>query len=217
MKPNCDPRFCNRLTLQFALLLVFLIAFSGCATKMALETNKTNLASLQKPVGIFTVRTANAFKPAYEPELNYVGVESVATQKEMRFVPAKPYKQVENEYLEYLVSVDLEPGDYLFKRVDGRGSSFLISGNFNFPVKARFHLSSGIAYLGHVSLTNRERKEGEEQSGAVIPLIDQAVCGFSSGTFDVLITDRSETDLPDFRRAYPQLNGVEITKAIMEK
>jgi hypothetical protein len=46
---------------------------------------------------------------------------------------------------------------------------------------------------------------------------DQAACGFSGGSFDVTVTDRSATDIPDFVGADPLLKDVTITKATMQK
>ncbi len=145
---------------------------------------------------------------------------SIHSNKEKVFAANKPYKEGKKEYFEYLVSVDLEPGEYSLGRIEGEGlagGGFLIAGHFGFPVNARFTLSSGITYLGHVKMTNRERKEGEQRSGGIFPLIDQTVCGFSGGTFDVTVSDRSETDIPAFIEAYPRLKDVNITKAIMQK
>ena len=48
------------------------------------------------------------------------------------------------------------------------------SGHFEFPVKGRFELTDGITYLGHVKMVNRQRKQGEERSGGVLPLIDRS-------------------------------------------
>ena len=201
------------------MVLVFFAAFcfSGCTTKMALDANKGSLAKLNKPIGIFTLRTENAFKPSYEPEVKRITLVSSSSHDKKTFAPNKPHKRAKNEYLEYLVSVDLAPGDYSLGHVQGTASGFLITGGFNFPVNARFNLTSGINYLGHVTMINRERKEGEERSGGLFPLIDQAACGFYSGSFDITVTDRGETDIPDFVRAYPPLKDVNITKSIMQK
>lgn len=219
MNSNPNLRFLKNVIWNVVLVLFAAFCFSGCAygTRMALNANKGSLANLSKPIGILTLRTENAYKPTYEPEVNRIKFVSSSSHREKTFEPNKPYKQAKNEYLEYLVSVDLEPGDYLLGHVLGRGEGFLVAGHFNFPVNARLNLTSGITYLGHVTMTNRERKEGEERSGGVFPLIDQSVCGFSGGTFDVTVTDRGETDIPDFVRAYPALKDVTITKAIMEK
>jgi hypothetical protein len=217
MNTNRKPRFLN--TVICNLVLVFFAAFivCGCTTKMALDANKGNLAKLSKPVGIFTLRTENAYKPSYQPQVKLITIVSSSPQDKKTFAASKPYKQEKHKYYEYLISVDLAPGDYSVGHVQGKGSGFLISGGFSFPVNAKFNLTSGITYLGHVTMVNRERKEGEERSGGIFPLIDQSVCGFSGGSFDVSVSDRGETDIPDFIQAYPPLKDANITKAVMQK
>jgi hypothetical protein len=217
MNSNRALRFLNRVICNLVLLIFAAFTFGGCATHMTLDANKGSLAKVTKPIGIFTLRTENVYKPSYQPEAKKITFVSSSSQAKTTFDLSKPYKQGKKEYLEYLVSVDLEPGNYSVGNVEGGGSGFLISGNFNFPVKAHFDLASGIAYLGHITMTNRERKEGEERSGSVFPLIDQSVCGFSGGTFDITVTDRGETDVPDFVQAYPALKDVNVTKTIMQK
>jgi hypothetical protein len=219
MNLNHDSRFLNHVIRNLVLVLFAAFCFSGCAygTRMALDANKGNLAKMTKPIGMFTLRTENVFKPSYQPEVNRIRFVSSASQKEKTFQPGKPYKQAKNEFLEYLVSVDLESGDYSLKDIKGTSSGFFVAGTFGFPVNARLKLNNGITYLGHITMTNHERKEGEERSGSVFPLVDNAVCGFSSGTFDVKVSDRGETDIPDFVQAYPALKDVNIAKAIMEK
>jgi len=215
MNSNRNRRFLNNVICNIILALFTAFGVSGCTTRMALDASKGSYAHLSKPIGIFTLRTENTYKPFFEPEVKIIKVVS-----NKAFGPKKPFKREKNGYLEYLVSVDLAPGAYTLGRVYGQataGGGLLISGNFNFPINARFNLVSGVTYLGHVTMINRQRKEGEERSGGIFPLVDQAVCGFSGGTFDVTVTDRGETDIPDFVRAYPPLKDVNITKAIMQK
>jgi hypothetical protein len=86
------------------------------------------------------------------------------------------------------------------------------------PQSETFRRSQPTKFPRHdLELEPCERKEGEKRSGLVLPLLDQAVCGFSGGTFDITVTDRSATDIPYFLRAYPALTGMTIGKAIMQK
>ena len=113
---------------KVVLISLAVFGFSGCTTKMALDASKGSRASLRKLIGIFTLSTENAYKPSYEPEVAKIKLVSNTSHDEKAFVPNKPHKQGENEYLEYLVSVDLDPGAYSLKQVEGGGQSFLISG-----------------------------------------------------------------------------------------
>lgn len=192
------------------------LVLAGCASQkpMTLETKKG--AAAGKSVGIFTLRTENSWKPAFEPQVRQIKIMP-ASGKAQAFVVAKPHKKQSKGFLEYLVSIDMDPGAYTLDEVNGVATGFLISGHFEFPVNGRFELGNGVTYLGHVSMANRERREGEPRSGGVLPLIDQSVVGFAGGTFDVTISDQSQTDIPDFLRTYPKLQGVNIGKAIMTR
>ena len=70
-------------------------------------------------------------------------------------------------------------------------------------------------YIGHVQAVVRERKDGEERAGPVIPLIDQAVVGASGGTFDVTISDAWATDEALFKSTFPALARVSIEKKLL--
>jgi hypothetical protein len=205
---------------QMSITLAIAAILCGCETqKMALDSHKGSIANLPKPIGIFTLRTENAYKPNYQPSVRILQFVPIGSKDDLIFKPNKPYKEQKKEYYEYLVSVDLDAGAYTLREVEGgSGDGFFVSGSFKFPVNAQFTLPPGsVSYLGHITMINRMRKEGEKRSGSVIPLIDQAVCGFSGGTFDVAISDRSEEDIPAFVKAYPSLNDVKINTSMMHK
>lgn len=202
---------------EIVLVLLVVLSSSGCATKMALDANQASLANSARSIGIFTLRTENAYKPAYEPEVTRIEIKSRGSKAGKTFAPTAPYQQQKNKYLEYLVSVELKPGNNSLGLITGQGRTFPIAGTFMFPVNARFNLTNGVTYLGHLTMTNRQRKKGEARSGPVIPFIDQSMTGFSGGAFDVTISDRSETDIPDFIQAYPKLKNAIIAKAIMQR
>ena len=99
----------------------------------------------------------------------------------------------------------------------GGSTNLLVIASFQFPVGARFNLPErSVIYLGHVDMKNRKREEGEQRSGPVIPLVDQAVAGYSGGTFDVVVTDRRDADIPTFLEEYPSLKEASIKTIIMQ-
>jgi hypothetical protein len=217
MREDRATRFFNRVASDAVLICLALFGFTGCANQMALDAHKGDFSNLNSPIAIFTLRTENSYKPSYQPQVAIIKVTSKSSKKEKVFGPNKPYKQGKDAFFEYLVSLDLEPGAYSLERIEGEATGLFIDGHFGFPIQAYFDVSSGIVYLGSLKMVNRQRKDGEERSGGVIPLIDQAVSGFSGGTFDLTISDRSETDIPEFIEAYPKLSGIEIVKGIMRK
>lgn len=57
--------------------------------------------------------------------------------------------------------------------------------------------------------------QNEFRAGLPFPLVDQAVTGFSGGTFDVEIIDQFEKDELEFKSRFPALRDVNIQKAIL--
>jgi hypothetical protein len=84
------------------------------------------------------------------------------------------------------------------------------------PVFSAFRIEPGRAvYVGRVEAVRRERKGDEPRAGSVIPLIDQAVTGFSGGTFEVKVVDRYDEDVALFKATYAPLAGVSVDKALL--
>jgi hypothetical protein len=75
----------------------------------------------------------------------------------------------------------------------------------------------GIVYIGNIDATIVPRQEEQHRAGPVIPLIDQAVTGFSSGTFIVEVTDNYNEDMKLIIEKYPYLADKKITKMILPK
>jgi hypothetical protein len=73
-----------------------------------------------------------------------------------------------------------------------------------------------VTYLGRIEAVIRERKEETElRAGPLIPLLDQAVTGFSGGTFDIEIVDRYETDIAEFAKRHPFLASQSVGRAVL--
>ena len=208
----------SRILAWTALLLVAgLVAGCSSTKPMALKNYKAGKASAN-PIGIFSLRMENVYKPSFQPKVKTVELMPAGQKKAKVFKVDDAYREGEKQFFEYLVSVELPPGEYTLGPVFGGRGNMLVSGWFKFPVDARFTLpANGVNYLGHVKMVNRERKEGEKRSGGVTPLIDQSVTGFSGGTFDITVEDRSAEDIPAFKQTYPAINGEEIQKVIMQR
>ncbi|MCX6979244.1 MAG: hypothetical protein NTV08_00600 [Verrucomicrobia bacterium] len=216
MKTNQDSGSRRYAIFSALCLLAATLTFSGCKNHMALNPKKPVATSAGKAIAIFTLRTENHVNTSFQPCVGAVRME--AGGREKVFIEPKLYRHGKNEYNEYLISVELPPGDCSLKKVEGWANCLpVIYASFRFPVGARFALGGGVTYLGHVTMTNRKRTGGEERAGSIFPLIDQAVSGFAGGTFDITVTDQSATDLPDFLSAYPALQGVPIAKSIMQR
>ncbi len=206
----------SRAVTCVSLLTIWAVVFSGCASKMALDKKSGVAPGEDKPIGIFTLSTENQYKPSFKPRVEFMRFVSDGTGKSTKFEAGKP-REEPGRVFNYLISIDLEPGGYLFKDLWGEAGDPFMQATFKFPVKKRFTFpGQGVVYLGHVEMINRKRNKGEERSGSVIPLVDQWVSGFGGGTFDISVTDRGDEDIQAFIRKYPSLNGIAIGKAIMQ-
>ncbi|MHC4647357.1 MAG: hypothetical protein ACYTBJ_17840 [Planctomycetota bacterium] len=185
---------------------------------MALEAQSGDLQLASKAVGLFTLRTSNQYKPSHEPDVKWIEVTPQGTGKPVTFNVGKPNSQEKNHFFEYLISVDIPPGICTLGNVAGNSPGFLTIGSFRFPIGASFLLPpKTVAYLGHLNMVNRKRNEGERRSGSMFPLLDQAASGYSDGTFDTSISDRSAIDIPLFKQTYPELEKYIIMKSIMKR
>ena len=206
--------------------LLVLPMVGGCYHQMALQPKLTSLDTGTQSVAIFTLVVKNDFKPQYGSTPFWITVHSDRTGSTKFLLSGDwegngDWRTVINwtGTSEFPVSMGLEPGKYSVGEVLGSGRIVpLLLRHFNFPLKTEFELPPGsVVYLGHIVMTNRERKQGEERSGDVVPLVDQAVSGYSGGTMDITITDRSAEDIPKFIEKYPCLKGMTIKTAIMTK
>ncbi len=208
-----------RLFIIGLVCLLGITSFCGCSMgkPMALETKSGALELESESVGLFTLRTSNQYKPGFQPAVMSIEAVSDETDKKVVFRAAKHHSHEKKRFYEYLVSVDLSPGIYRVGKIAGSSTSFLFHGSFAFPVGASFELPpDSVVYLGHINMVNRKRNKGEKRSGSIFPLVDQGVSGYGDGTFDITISDRSDTDIQLFEQAYPELAKHIVMKNIMK-
>lgn len=118
---------------------------------------------------------------------------------------------------EYLVSISLPPGRYKLREISGASGGFPVLGTFSIPVYTKFEMRPNtLVYLGRIEAVVRERKDDNElRAGPVFPLLDQAITGFSGGTFDIRIFDNYEEDFSFFVEKYPLLSKYAVEKAVL--
>jgi hypothetical protein len=73
-----------------------------------------------------------------------------------------------------------------------------------------------IVYAGRIRAHMRDRKSDSEPraSSSMFPLLDQAVTGFYSGTYDITIEDKFDEDIALFRNKFPGLKQQNILKSV---
>jgi hypothetical protein len=205
-------------------VLIFLLAMTGCATptKMALINDSDTVLQKGNPIFLMTVDIKNTYKPSHQPRLLVVNIEKSTVNGSEDRINFTMDDKAKNESDDpavgnsYLLRMELTPGGYVIRGFTSMSSSFPIHGFFFTPLHENFEAKGpGVFYLGHVSAIVRERKEDEFKAGASIPLIDQAVAGASGGTFDIEVSDQWEKDGPSFRKSFPVLASIDIQKAIL--
>jgi len=204
-----------------AVMCVWLLAFfvSGCAGMAINEKTKT-LDLTKESIVLMTVKTANNYKPIYQPNVQFIRIFTAGNKdkKDLHlFRATKPYNKVAQQFNEYLISINLPAGNYELKEITGQGTDGFFNGNFVIPLYINFELKPNkLVYLGHIEATNRKRAyDYELRAGSMIPLLDQAVTGFSGGTFDVNIYDNFDRDLAVFKKEYPVIGEYNDEKMIL--
>lgn len=193
----------------------------SCATvkPMAISEKTQALDTTQESIAVFTLKISNQYKPEHQPAVYSIGLRSISKDKTVKygFKLDEPYNQVENQFKEYILSIDLPPGNYELQVVRGFSDGPRPQGCFLVPAWADFELKPNeVVYLGRIEATNRKRQnDSEERAGPVTPLIAQRVSGFYDGTFDVKIYDNYDEDVVLFRQKCPVLQNCTVKKRIL--
>ena len=201
---------------------LLLLLTTGCASFRTMPfASPSEKVEDKKAVYLLMVTLENSYRPSFHPRLQTVVVDRRVGDKwegnlisaDLHGIVVVPGAAVNS----YAARLELEPGEYVLRRLNANGMVFPIQGTFEVPLYANLSVRepTGVFYLGNVRATVREATEGERKAGPVIPLIDQAVAGASGGTFEVTITDAWRTDEAVFRSQFPALAKVPVRKAIL--
>lgn len=212
--------FFRTLSISTAL---FAILLTGCATqtKMAFSDESNSTIKPDKAVYLMTATIKNSYKTSHQPKLIVVNVEkrlASGSSDRLNF-KIDDNGKIESDTPEgstYLLRMELEKGDYVILGLSSMSSSFPFHGFYFTPIHENLVSSgSGVFYLGHIEANVRERQGEEFKAGPSVPLVDQAVAGASTGTFDVAISDQWATDEAKFKGKFPVLVNTPITKTIL--
>ncbi len=211
---------------QICAVLLTTIFLAGCAAPI--DKKATSLDLSKESIVVVSMKMTNAYRPAFKPTTLGIAVGSrVAalplTQSAPVGQPVPPYPPTQklgraNVTIlgnEALVLLRLPPGPYKLSRLWGMTINFPIQAEMSYAVKADFEVPpQAVVYLGHVDIVNKERIDKDDQaSGFAIPLIDQAVAGFSGGTLEVALSDHYERDIGMLRAEYPVTMNVPVVRA----
>lgn len=197
------------------LLGVCFLLFGGCASPGLDKTGKA-LDVSKESIAIMSVNMTNKVKPDYRLQsvkAHFVKAGSTSSQVAI----GTGNMEAPNE--DILVSVKMAPGTYELSKFVGIARQVLIAGVMDFSVSAAVEIApQSVVYLGHIRLVNTEKTNKDDQTtGAFLPMIDQAVSGFSSGTIVVGLVDRFDRDVESFKKAYPSLKDIDISRAPLKK
>ncbi len=197
-------------------LIASFLFLSGCATvKNAPISDKiTAIDTTNESIGFITLKVSNNKNRGYQPTARnaFIWEDKVEGAKKYSFKILKPYKRSKNKFNESIISFQLKPGEYMFKDIFAQSGIFPVIGSFAVPLHKKLTVPANkIIYFGHVDATIEDRTSKDQlRAGPVIPLIDQAVVGASTGTFVVNILDQFETDTALIRNKYSYLSGALI-------
>lgn len=201
---------------KFFVYALFVFLLGGCATikPSALNQGIQSINISQESIALLSIKVSNKYKPSYQPKIMYVFVweNGKDDNKKYSFKVEDPYKEIENEYNEYLISFQLKSGKYKLRELFAQSGIFPVRGTFSMPIYSVFEIEANkIIYLGHIEASIKEKTKNDElRAGPVIPLIDQAVTGASGGTFVIEITDLFKNDIDLFKKQYPYLSSYNI-------
>ncbi|HTG02283.1 MAG TPA: hypothetical protein VK654_17005 [Nitrospirota bacterium] len=203
-------------------IICFAFTMSACAGHhMALTKGQSGIDLTKKSIALLSIKVSNQHKPNYQLDLTGVKIcpqgETCSRPLPYFHKAGAPYKSEKDRFNEFLLSFGLESGTYNLQWIGSTYQGPLVTGFGGIPVYAKIDVKPNtIIYLGHLEVVLRERKnDTEKRAGKVIPVLDQSVPGFSTGTFDVIVEDKFDEDMQAFIKEYPALQKVKVEKSIL--
>ena len=209
-----------------ACLMIFVaIQLVGCASVpyMPLADDSARVDT-SRPLYLMSVVLKNEYRPRWQPRvLNIILANESGTEKPdlLAFrMDSKGAIKPENAdgSTTYLVRFTAESTRYSVRGFNAMASAFPVHTFYNVPLHANVpSFDTGVYYLGAVTAVIRERQDKEFRAGPVMPLIDQAVGGASTGTFDIEIIDSYISDMELFKKTFTALKDIEVQSAVLSK
>ena len=206
-----------------ASLALGLLALGGCATKvpMAVDSETKALDLSDKSVLMLMVDIGRSEKSRFVPEPYFLNIgvldkDGKFTEGKIQSMDGDGEFEINDDKTRYLFRIPAPEGKTNLPNIYGQAKAFPLVGQFSLPVGLDVPVKKGsVIYLGRLEAVLRPRTDKEYRAGPVIPLIDQAATGLSSGTFDIKLVDRSAEDFPMIRKAYPALANTPIETMLL--
>lgn len=202
--------------IKLAVLGIMATLLSACGT-MGLDKSATQADWSKGSVVMMSVNMNNEFRTSYGATRLGVIVQKIKSDDARSMIIAS--EPVDEGKSDAILAQQMAPGSYSIKTLNGASFKFPIVGNIDFSVDAPFEVApKTVVYLGHISMINREKQGPDDQAaGSALPLIDQAISGFSSGTLHVSLMDHFDQDVATFKRDYPAFQNATFTRAPLEQ
>jgi len=204
-----------------ASLICTIALLSGCATQIKMSPTKDTYAldTSKESTVLIGLTLRNDYHPSYQPSPIVLHVErgdASQMSDRLNFIFDREGVDENSTETNYLARISLPPGKYIMRGISGGAGLLPFHGNFFTPLHEDLEVKPNqIEYVGRVTAVVQERKDGELRAGPMIPLLDQAVTGFSGGTWEVAVADNYESDVAAFRTAFPVLEKANVEKAIL--
>ncbi len=198
-------------------LLLTMVVFAGCASvsKMPLNDKVTEVDTSQKSILVGKLSIRNDNKPSHQPNLLAVFVNQ--NEKDFSFTKPTLVADLDKGGKEYFISMAVEPGKAKLKLARFmRQVPLLLNAMADLPFEYEIDVPANqVVYIGNINAIIKPREDDQPRAGQVIPLIDQAVAGFSNGTFEVSITDNYAEDMKALEAKYPFIANQTLAKNLL--
>jgi hypothetical protein len=189
-----------------ALLLVISLATLVPAVAQTPKNSSVSFGTSSTASILFALTFANSLKPDYQID-NLVLTFKADTQSAPLQFSITPVRIEPRKFSEFLVRLDLAPGQYELTRILGVAGSGKIAAQLDLSVSMPFELSTvDTYYLGRIAVDNVARQDpGDVPTGfvGIGPL--QEAAGFAQGTPAISARDAFDEDINRFNTLWPDL------------
>lgn len=199
----------KKLTLTLCVLI-----FAGCATvsKMPLQDkSKTDISLAQKSILVAKVSIRNANKESQQPTICCIFLKK--DDKDLSFTEPTLISDKEKDGKTYIVSMEVTPGTTQINLIRFfRQVPLLIMAMADLPLIQTIEVPANkVVYLGNIDAVIQPRTDDSQpRAGSLLPLIDQAVAGFSNGTFTATIKDQFNEDTAEIKNRFPKIASLDF-------
>lgn len=214
-------------------LTVMMLAVAGCGQPvrpMALTEGNGKLVPGKDAIVLMTVKTSNAVKPSVTPKVIVVyvpqgtpGASSVTSRtpggddEVAGWVVGKAVQHADGQDCEYILSLRVSGDKLPLGSLQTLNQiPFVFTAVGFVPLHMSLPVEPGhVYYAGRIEANVRPRQQGEVRAGHLLPLIDQAAAGYSSGTWDVVVVDSFDQDMATIKRLYPAVGEANVEKRLL--